>query len=285
MIMTPMADAGLVVVGRGKLGRTLARALAAELVPGREAAERLPPVLARHAGALVFLAVPDGIVAPLAAELAALALPGGPSFAHLSGALGLEALAPLAAAGLAVGSLHPLQPFPSERPPSAFAGTWFAVDASDGALLARLVATVERLGGTARRVRDSERALYHAAAALAANCLVGLAAESSALLGELGWTEEDALRALLPLMRGALDGLAERGLPDALAGPIRRGDAETVRRHLDALGALADPLPDRVYRALSLAVLRLAVRLGLDGPTADAVAATLASPAGPSGSA
>jgi predicted short-subunit dehydrogenase-like oxidoreductase (DUF2520 family) len=191
----------------------------------------------------------------------------GRAYVHLSGALGLDALEPLRAAGFAVGSLHPLQAFPSARPPEVFNGVTFAVDASDEQLLAELEQLARRLGGMPRRVRDQERALYHASATLAGN-LVALAAEAGAGLGALGWTREDAVAALLPLMRGAVDNLAEAGLPWALSGPVRRGDAGTVRRHLSALHGAGDRRLVPLYRILSLAALDLAAEAGLEAESA-----------------
>src|SRR5437588_12584200 len=143
---------GLVVVGRGRLGRSLAGALGARLVPGREA-------LAPGPEALVLLAVPDAAVTEVAARIAGQRPAAGRAYVHLSGALGLDALEPLRAVGFAVGSLHPLQAFGRPRPPEAFDGVTFAVDASGDGLLAELDQLALRLGGVPRRVRDPERAL------------------------------------------------------------------------------------------------------------------------------
>jgi predicted short-subunit dehydrogenase-like oxidoreductase (DUF2520 family) len=118
-----LTPAQLTVAGRGNLGRSLARAFRAaghpaRLVPSRSGL-RLP-----QAG-LVFLAVPDGAVAGIAARIAAMEPGPGLSFVHVSGALPLTALDALS--GHAVGSFHPLQSFPVPRDPSAFRGISIAV--------------------------------------------------------------------------------------------------------------------------------------------------------------
>jgi predicted short-subunit dehydrogenase-like oxidoreductase (DUF2520 family) len=67
-------------------------------------------------------------------------------------------------------------------------------------------------------------------------------------------------------MRGTLANL-ELGPAAALTGPIRRGDAATVRRHLAAL----EPEERRLYRELGLVALRLARQDGLAPALAEAV--------------
>jgi predicted short-subunit dehydrogenase-like oxidoreductase (DUF2520 family) len=274
MTPEPGADAGrLVVLGRGRVGRSLAAAareagLRVALEPARE---RLPGLVSRLAaapGALVVLAVPDGAIAANAAELATEpGLDRTAAFAHVSGAMGLDALAPLAARGHPVGSFHPLQPFPVEREPAAFRGGLVAVDGSDGAMVARLEGLARRLGAVSHRVRDGDRAAHHAAAVLAANALVALADQSRLVFEAAGWPADLALAAVVSLMRGALGTVESLGLPEALTGPVARGDVETVSRHLEALGAVAAPgaraHPREVYRLLGLAATDLAQRRGL----------------------
>ena len=62
--------------------------------------------------------------------------------------------------------------------------------------------------------------------------------------------------ALLPLVRSTLDNVEARGPAGALTGPIRRGDIDTVARHLAAL----PPDEQRAYRALAEQALRLTDR-------------------------
>lgn len=273
----PGSSPPVVVVGRGRVGRSLTAALqaaggTATIEPG--SGWRPRPGLS--ADALVLLAVPDRAIGELAAAVAASA-EGPPrlAFVHLSGALGLAELAPLARRGHRVGSFHPLQPFPVERPPSAFRDSLVAIDASDGGLLTLLERVALLLGARPRRVRDEKRATYHAAASLAANMLVALADQSSLIFQASGWTAEDALDGVLSLMRGSLDALGSVGLPEALSGPIRRGDAGTVARHVSALESIAAAgergRPLDVYRALGLAALDVAVRCGLEAGAAERV--------------
>lgn len=209
------------------------------------------------------MAVSDPVVGEIAGRLAEL-LPPAAAIVHLSGPLPLSTLDPVRAGGRAIGSFHPFQSFPFERPPEAFAGSLIAVDASDELLAERLARLAQELGGLPRRVPDRERALYHVAAVLSSNLFIGLIGSAATVLETIGWTREEAVAALLPLEAGVLANIKTEGLAGALIGPIRRGDPETVRRHLEALELAGLEEIARIYRILGTATLDLAIATGLD---------------------
>ena len=205
---------------------------------------------------LLFLAVPDSAVTEMARRIADMNPPPEIAIAHVSGALGLDALKILR--GRALGSFHPLQSFPFPREPAAFRGITVAVDATTPALLRRLSALARSLGARPKHVGDRDRVLYHASAVFASNFVDVVIAEAVRTLERIGWTEEEATRALMPLVDGAVANIRRRGVVKALTGPIRRGDADTVSRHIAALDR-----PD-LYRMLALVALEIAQEAGLD---------------------
>ena len=207
------------------------------------------------------MAVPDHAVDGVAARISRLKPSRRLSFVHVSGALRLDALG--AFSGNPVGSFHPLQSFPAPRDPSAFRGITVAVDASSSALRRRLAKLARDVGARPLHVDDSERVLYHAAAVFASNYVVALVDEAASLLEAIGWSREEALRSLAPLMQNALAVALEQGPAAALTGPIRRGDAETVARHLEVLDRL-NSRPGDLYRMLGSIALEIARRGGLD---------------------
>jgi predicted short-subunit dehydrogenase-like oxidoreductase (DUF2520 family) len=274
----------VIVAGRGNLGRSLAPALKrsghhVQLVSARTGLERLIKSLRSQPDATVFLTVPDRAVASFANRLSAAGalVPASVAFVHTSGALGLEPLSALAGRH-PVGSFHPLQSFPAPRPPAAFQGIVVAVDASYAPLRRRLARLARDLGARPRYVTDEQRVLYHAAGVMASNFLVVIAAEAVRLLELIGWTESEAVAGLVPLMEGALAETATRRPTAALTGPIRRGDAETVLRHLQTLdapatrrGRLRRPPVADVYRMLGTIALEIAKQAGLDPAAAERV--------------
>jgi len=242
-------------------------------VPGRTGF-RLP------ARGLLFLAVPDGAVSEMATRIASMKPPAELAIVHVSGALGLDALGALQ--GNPRGSFHPLQSFPAPREPVAFRGITVAVDATTPTLMRRLRALARAIGAKPRQVGDEDRVLYHAAAVYASNFVDVVVAEAVRLLGEIGWTEREATQALMPLVEGAVSNIRRRGVVEALTGPIRRGDAETVKRHLEALAKVrrspsgaSRHLPMNgeetllIYRMLALVALEIAQEAGLDREAAE----------------
>jgi predicted short-subunit dehydrogenase-like oxidoreductase (DUF2520 family) len=247
------------------------------LTPARHGVPALARALRIRPRAVVFLTVPDGAIASLAHEVAAAAdLPPAAAFVHCSGALGLEVLDPLGRHH-AIGSFHPLQSFPEPRAPEAFRGSLVAIDANTDSLRRRLARLARELGARPRSVEEADRVVYHAAAVFASNYLVALAGEAVGLLGAIGWSEREAVAGLVPLMQGALAEVARRGPTPALTGPIRRGDVDTVARHLQALDGIDSRSPRErrrrtdLYRMLGRTALEIAMKAGLDEAAAERV--------------
>ncbi|MBN2622842.1 MAG: DUF2520 domain-containing protein, partial [Acidimicrobiales bacterium] len=168
--------------------------------------------------------------------------------AHLSGARGLEVLAPHRRRA----AIHPLVAFPTpEVGARRLVGGWFAVA---GDPLADEV--VAALGGRSFTVDDRDRAAYHAAAVIASNHLVALMGQVERLAGQVGVPME----AYLDLASATLANVAELGAGPALTGPAARGDEATIRRHLRALPADER----RAYRGMVDAARRLAAQAATD---------------------
>jgi predicted short-subunit dehydrogenase-like oxidoreductase (DUF2520 family) len=240
--------------------RTPELAAEAAAFVGGEARAATFAELREHA-ARVVIAVPDDAIAGVARVLAGAGMRSGIAL-HTSGAHGPEALAPLAEAGVACGTLHPLQTVANpEEGVRALPGAAFAIDGTPeaAAWAAHLVAV---LGGTPLQVPSAGRPLYHAAAVITSNYLMALIATAVMLMGEAGVEEATARRALEPLARTSLENVFRLRPEEALTGPIARGDALTVRGHLAALAGVAGAV-ENLYRAAGLATLEIARQQGL----------------------
>jgi predicted short-subunit dehydrogenase-like oxidoreductase (DUF2520 family) len=235
LVPTPTTEAPIVIVGRGRVGRTLARELrvggvAVRLSPSEEATQN-------GAGATAaLLCVPDDAIAEVCEAVAA-ADPAPTLVGHVSGASTLEPLAAAASVGAATFSMHPLQTFADDR--TRLEGVPCAIAGSDPDAEEFASALAERLRMRYFAVPDDRRAAYHAAASIASNFLIALQESAAELLSDAGI--EDGRELLAPLVLRTAANWAERG-GEALTGPIARGDAATVERHREALTEVSPEL-------------------------------------------
>lgn len=236
----PRAPGPLVVVGPGRAGGSLARALEARGWEVRTPVGRGDDLIAGVAGAaIVVIATPDAAVAGVAQSLV------GHTDAvviHLAGSLGLDVLDGHPRSGC----LHPLVSLPSpEVGAQRLEGAWFAV--AGDPLVGDIVAALE---GREVRVEDADRAAYHAAACIASNHLVALMGQVARVAASAGVP----LEPYLELARGSLDNVAALGPRAALTGPAARGDEATLDRHRRVL----DDDERAAYDALAELARRLA---------------------------
>lgn len=257
-------DDSFAIVGAGRVGTSLGvllqqsgRRIVAAAARSQSSRERAsdwlgcpvfddPAVAVKEAGC-VLIAVSDDVLEELASQLAdsGAVAPGAFVF-HTAGSLGVLPLASLNRNGAHTSAIHPLQAIPDiatgiKRIP----GSWFGVTC-DAALRTWVETLVSDLGGHVLHVSEDERPAYHLAATMASNFLATLA-----------WLVEksgDDLRPYLPLMEGTLANISELGPHAALTGPIARGDAGTIIRHLETLREKA-PEIEGFYRAISVATL------------------------------
>lgn len=253
----------MLIVGRGRLGRSLARALRARGV-----------TLAHWAGRGSWPAMPDADIALLAVadpfleDVASRLAPRLGSrcvVIHASGARGIEALASLAPRPRAV--MHPLVSFVGVGPSREGA---FAVVAAERAARGRTRWLASTLGLTVIEA-DIHGARYHASAALVANGAAALATRAVEALERQGISRRRSERAIAGLLRSVADNVASVGVPRALTGPIVRGDATTVRAHRAAM----DRRTRAAYDAIAPVILDVAREAGLPSEKARAIRAVL----------
>jgi predicted short-subunit dehydrogenase-like oxidoreductase (DUF2520 family) len=270
-----MAELDIFIVGAGKVGGALTKALRERgaTVVLRAARKGLPrtPIDAD----LLVLAVRDGQLAALVAELLAQkGVTRKTNVVHCAGALGPEPLEPLRAICAGVAQMHPMISFANpKRVPSLARGQVHV--AGDPSAVRVAVRVARLLGMTPRTIPALDRIAYHAAAGLVANGAAALALAGSKLLQKGGVPPDVAPLMLGPLLRSVADNVERLGLPSALTGPVRRGDAAGVRRHLDVIASRTPELVP-LYRALVLAQVPMARELGDAEPAAfDAIAAAV----------
>ncbi|MCW5806375.1 MAG: DUF2520 domain-containing protein, partial [Deltaproteobacteria bacterium] len=229
---------------------------------------------------VVILAVRDHVIAEVAQMLVGTGLLGKRHvLLHCAGAApAREVLGGVADTVAGIGTLHPLSAIADAKAAMrTLKGTVFGIEGDDvgRAMAERLV---NALSGVVLGLDSSQMGAYHAAAALASNYVVAAIDAAAAALASAGVSPDRAAQALVPLAEGALRNISTRGTTAGLTGPVRRGDAETIRRHLDALRGKPELV--EIYRALAGRAVDIASRIdGRDAPDRagiDAIRALLA---------
>jgi predicted short-subunit dehydrogenase-like oxidoreductase (DUF2520 family) len=213
--------------------------------------------VADHAD-LVFVTTPDDSIATVVNQIN---WRPGMNAVHCSGADSLDVLEPARLGGAQVGSFHPLQTFASiQKAIENLHGSTFALEA-DGALLDILKEMAAKLDSRWIKLGAGDKAAYHTAAVMTSNYLVTLVKLATDLWGSFGIPRDQAVQALLPLLKGTLNNLENLSVPNALTGPIARGDIGTVQIHLNTLKENS-PAILPVYCELGLQTIPVALAKG-----------------------
>jgi predicted short-subunit dehydrogenase-like oxidoreductase (DUF2520 family) len=272
MLPAMAAKPRIAIVGPGRLGTALALELKraqytiSEIVSGsRAASKRKAGDLARKVKAyastsdrarleadLVWFCVPDREIASSSGQLASVVDWRKKIAFHSSGALASDELKSLRQGGAAVASVHPLMTFVTGSMPSLI-GVPFAME-GDAAAVRSARQIVRALGGEAFTIRKQYKAAYHAWGAFASPLLVAMLVTAEQLARRAGLSAVGARKKMLPIVRQTIANYGALGAAGAFSGPIVRGDAEIVRKHLQVLRKL--PEATDVYLALARAALR-----------------------------
>ena len=195
---------------------------------------------------VLWLAVPDAEIATCAKELAELG--ARPRVAlHSSGALPSSVLEVLAACGDSVASAHPMMTFVAGEPPS-LDGVWWALE-GEGKAVRAARAIAKDLGSSIFEIKAEEKALYHAFGAMLSPMLVSELTAAGALGLAAGVPKAHLQSVMQPIVERTLANFFANGGAAAFSGPLRRGDVETIKRHISALKKT--PAEREVYRALA----------------------------------
>ncbi|HLK52645.1 MAG TPA: DUF2520 domain-containing protein, partial [Candidatus Angelobacter sp.] len=165
---------------------------------------------------------------------------------HSSGALTSEVLSPLKRAGASVASLHPMMTFVPGVSPK-MQDVPFAVE-GDKRAVAAARKMVKNLGAEAFTIQKAAKPLYHALGSFSSPLIIATLVTAERVGRKAGLSASQTRKVMGPILRQTLKNYQENGAAAAFSGPIKRGDLNTVRRHLKELRRV--PAASEVYRAL-----------------------------------
>ncbi len=156
----------------------------------------------------------------------------GKTLAHTSGVVGLDVFSNINQKNNNIGCFHPLMAVTEHS--NSFEGITFDI-CGDVGFVKNIIPIIDDLGGKTMIVDEHEKAKLHVAAVITSNYLVTLMAMAQELFKNSELDKEQLKRALVPLMKSAIDNLESQNPKQALTGPISRGDVASIEKHLNIL--------------------------------------------------
>ena len=265
------------IIGAGKVGTTLGRYLSmhGKDVGGfysrtRESADEAATFVGTGTYAtqheliqdndIIFITTPDGVIAHVWEALLKENLDHH-IICHFSGSLSSHVFSGREEAGALGISMHPMYAFSDKFHSYEQFHTAYLTLEGDPEAVTVMKPMWEELGHHVLTLKAQDKIKYHAAAAMASNEMLGLMQASLDVLSECGFSEEDSMALLTPLVQGNIASMLEKGCVNALTGPVERGDAQTIEKHLQALeGSEAG----KIYQSLGCTMVELAKRRNPD---------------------
>lgn len=245
----------------GIASRTLGSAKKArEFIGAGEASTDLANIVKKSE--IVFITTSDGAIEEVCNKIASEGGFNSKSFVfHTCGALSSEVLRSAKNNGAKIASLHPLQSFANvKKAVKNLPGSYFCIEGDERAIsVAREIITVLR--GKEITLNVYKKPFYHAGACAASNFLVATVGFGLELFEAAGIERHDALKALMPLIKGTVKNIETLGIPSALTGPISRGDTGVIEDHLKAISE-ERPEALRLYTELGRHTVKIALEKG-----------------------
>ncbi len=198
-------------------------------------------------GDILWITVPDDVIAGVAHALARSGEGKGKIVFHSSGALTSDDLAPLRAKGAKVASVHPMMTFVRGEVPN-MTGVAFAIEGDAAAArVARLI--IQDVNGRPLTIKKENKVLYHVFGSFGSPLVIALMAAMEEVALAAGIRKREIQQVIHPLLQQTLRNYFKCDAAAAFSGPLARGDVATVRKHLASLKKL--PQMREVYLALA----------------------------------
>lgn len=237
----------------GFLGRTMENTKEACRITRTNVYKNLSEIVQEND--VLWITTPDDTIPEIDYEISRLNVKGK-SICHASGSLPSTVLRLSKEAGATVYSIHPIYAFSHKSVDfQELQSVNFSVEGQFSSENEDVVLQILKKIGNAYFVRNLETsAMYHLANVFVSNLTLALLEIGVSYFQEIGLTEEEAVNAAMPLIKGNIRNIEEKGFLSSLTGPVPRGDWKTVERHLDVVR----DEDQGIYKELSLHLLRLA---------------------------
>lgn len=259
------------VVGYGKLGRVLVRALIkaryriTSIIDSLEiddkwlnsheiiCTNRVEDISADTD--FVFVCINDDLIPEISGKIANdLRFLKPITIAHTAGSLPSTVIPIGSASKVSRLTWHPTQTFTGDEEPNHFKNICVTMD-GDLSAVAIGGQIARRLGAFDVEISPDSRDLYHLGCVFASNFLPVLFGNSMEMLIKTGMTKREAYHCLDPLIRSTMKSIKRKGIIEAITGPMVRDDQKTISRHKIAISE--SPHTIALYETLNAELLRM----------------------------
>lgn len=183
---------------------------------------------------IIIVSTPDGLIGEVWKELQKYKI-RDKIICHLSGSISSDIFEGIEAKGSFGYSVHPMFAF------SGRDGNYEGVDKAcftiEGSKykLEEVRKVFLQTGNRTLVIDKKQKSLYHVSNVMVSNLVTALLSLGTEVFERCGVSGEEALEALLPLIKGNIENITRKGLIDSLTGPVERDDTNTIMKHMDVL--------------------------------------------------
>jgi len=249
---------GYVISGISSRNRLSAKRLASEF---RANWTTKPEKIVKDAD-ILFITTPDAEIKSVVKKLCSKgAIKKKQLVIHTSGLLEAKVLDCVKKLGALSLSIHPCFSFADRSyKVDEVKGVFFALEGTKETVkMGKTI--VHKLGGKPFVIEKGKKPLYHLALVFASNFFVGIEDMAIELLLECGIGKKDAIELIKPLIDVTEKNIWKNGALKALTGPVKRGDMETLKKHLILLVKQKRSF-DKIYKEVSKHLLRMIEKNG-----------------------
>ncbi|MCR5102720.1 MAG: DUF2520 domain-containing protein [Butyrivibrio sp.] len=205
---------------------------------------------------IIFVTVPDGAIASVWDEIVRFDI-SGKIICHCSGALSSSVFSGIRDHSAYGFSVHPFLAISGKFDSyQDISKAFFTIEGS-AEKIQEVCKLISDMGNSYQIIQADVKTKYHAAAVFASNLMIGVMDGAAQLLKECGFTDEQAEKALIPIISGNIQNAIEKGTTKALTGPVERCDTGTVKGHISAL---EDSDLKNLYVEASKQLIKVALR-------------------------
>jgi len=204
---------------------------------------------------IIFIAVPDSLISEIAVELSTLTKNfSNTIFIHLSGSKTISDLSSLSEKKYRVAGFHPMQTFSSYQKVN-LQNIYSAIETTDSEVFNKLKNLSTKLGMNPFEIKSEEKTAYHLMGVFVSNFMTANFFNADQITKQFGNIPKSK-ELLNVIAKQTLENILTNGAVNSLSGPIERGDAETVKLHLNELKK--DKTALEHYISTSLTLLKIA---------------------------